>query len=111
MPSLSEVTAEARVLLQDLVAPYRYDEAQLQGYARDAIATFLRLRPDLRIGVSWSRFGTESEVPEPLADDYWPMLSEYVAAKAELRDDQFTNDGRVVALLQKVRSGLLTTGL
>jgi hypothetical protein len=110
MPNIAAITADARVLLQDKVVPYRYEAVELDGYARDAVATFLRLRPDLRIGIEWSRFGTAVEVPATL-DDYWPLLSEYVAAKAELRDDQFTNDGRVIALLQKVRSGLVTTGL
>lgn len=44
---LSEVIAEARVLIQDTVSPYRYSDADMLGFANKAIRRISQLRPDL----------------------------------------------------------------
>lgn len=105
-----ELTTDARAILQDTRTPYRYTDTDLLRYVEDGVSTFLRIRPDLRVGYGW-RPG-QPDIPASLEESgYRPLLAEYVAAKAELRDDQFVENGRVVALLQKVRAGLLTPGV
>lgn len=110
MPSLlTEAATEARLILQDTVSPYRYPTADLLVYARDGVATFFRVRPDLRIGLTWTT--SDTTVPVSLQEGYWSLLVEYIAAKAEMRDDQSMTDTRVVALLRKVQSGVLGLGI
>jgi hypothetical protein len=108
MSALSAAVTDVRTVLNDTASPHRYADADLERYLVDGISTMFRMRPDLRIGVTWTRESTD--IPD-VFDDFLPLLTEYAAAKAELRDDQFATDGRVVALFQKVRAGLLTPGV
>jgi hypothetical protein len=43
----------------------------------------------------------------PISDDYLIPLVDYVVHRAELRDDEFTVDGRSSVLLQKFKATLL----
>jgi len=108
MATLAALVSEARGILQDRREPYRYSDDDLLNYARDAVVAAFRVRPDLRIGVDWLR--DDTDFPSVL-EDYWAPSVEYVTAAAELRDDQFSQDGRAAALLQKFRASLMSTGL
>ena len=110
--SLGDLMTDARVLLQDTRSPFRYREADLYTGLNAALMQARRLRPDLFLG----RFGREkfnyapadSAQPFPLAPWYWEAAVEFVVGRAELREDEFTNDGRAVALLNRFRAKLLT---
>jgi hypothetical protein len=94
--------------MQDTRQPYRVSDADLLLYAEEGIDTFLRIRPDLKIGIT----RTPGQVPATFDEGgYTPLLTEFIAAKAELRDDQAMNETRVVALMQKVQGGLVSTGI
>lgn len=103
---------EVRWILQDLspTQNYRYPDEQLLTYFNRALQEIRRLRPDLYIG----RFGTG--LPKYTSDDldlvfpfsmmYYQPVIEYIAGFAELRDDEFTVDGRAGLLLNKFREHL-----
>jgi hypothetical protein len=112
MATFQTVINDSRVLLNDEVSALnpdiRYTEAQLLGYAKSALIEARRVRPDLflsNLTTSFSSYTTASTVPIP--DEYLIALVDYVVHRAELRDDEFTVDGRSSVLLQKFKSSLL----
>jgi hypothetical protein len=112
MATFQTVIDDARVLLNDEVSELnpdpRYTEAQLMGYARSALIEARRVRPDLflsNLTTSFASYTAASTIP--ISDDYLISLVDYVAHRAELRDDEFTVDGRSSILLQKFKAALL----
>jgi hypothetical protein len=112
MATFQTVIDDARVLLNDEVSELnpdaRYTEAQLMGYARSALIEARRVRPDLflsNLTTSFASYTAASTIP--ISDDYLIALVDYVAHRAELRDDEFTVDGRSSVLLQKFKAALL----
>lgn len=98
-----EVIADARDILQDHVTPYRYTESQLFRYLSSALMEARRIRPDLFSGSLRAPVPNYSEFDGakilPLIDTYYPQVVNYVAGRAELRDDSFAVDGRATALI------------
>lgn len=98
-----EVIADARDILQDQLTPYRYTESQLYRYLSSALLEARRIRPDLFSGSL--RASVPNYAPAdvakiiPIIDTYYPQVVNYVAGRAELRDDSFALDGRASALI------------
>jgi hypothetical protein len=112
MATFQQILNDARVLLNDEVIDSttvtRYTEAQLLGYARQALVEARRIRPDLFLANLTAAFPVltaTSVVPMP--EEYHVCLTDYVVHRAELRDDEFAVDGRSAGLLQKFKAGLL----
>lgn len=112
MATFKQITDDARVVLNDQMASassvVRYTEAQLLGYARSALIDARRIRPDLflsNLTGAFPAFTGESTVPLP--EDYLIPLVDYVIGRAELRDDEFSADGRAGAMIQKFKAGML----
>lgn len=112
MATFQTVIDDARVLLNDEVSELnpdaRYTEAQLLGYAKSALIEARRVRPDLFLSsltTSFAGYTVSSTIP--ISDDYLVSLVDYVVHRAELRDDEFTVDGRSSILLQKFKASLL----
>lgn len=117
MTTVSTVVTNARGILQDTDSDsYRYTQAELVSYLNEAIQELRRLRPDFFVGSfntslpSYAEAdiaaGTEVDVEDFLA----PALVNYVAGRAQLRDDEFVSDGRAVALINRWTSQIRTTG-
>lgn len=112
--SIKEMVEDARVLLQDTRSPFRYRQSELVTNLNSALMQARRLRPDLFIG----RFGKEDfaytadrlEEPFPLPAWYSEAFVEYMVGRAELRDDEFTNEGRAIALMNRFSSKLQAMG-
>lgn len=112
--TVQDVITQARVLLQDvrtdIGATYRYSDAELVIALNEAISEARRIRPDLFIGrlrdglalLSAAALGTAL----PIDDMMFAPVVNYVVGRAELRDDQYTADGRAVALLQLFQGAL-----
>lgn len=116
MPALEKVgdyLDESRRLLQDEVTPYRYPDEDLVEALNIALLEVRRLRPDLLL----PRF----EIPYlPSSGSQWrdtvvsfePMyrvaLVYYVVGRAQLRDDEQTQDARAASLLTKFIGQMLT---
>lgn len=102
---------EARAILQDTdsASGYRYSDADLLGYVRDAVNVARALRPDIFIG----QYATP--VPEtyalsdpfPLPLFYYTPTCQYIAGRAELRDDEFAVDGRAMTFAGRLESVLV----
>jgi len=112
MATFQQIIDDARVILNDEISSEstvpRYTVAQLLSYARQALVGARQVRPDLflsnLVGVFPAFAGTDTI---PLPEQYLVTLSDYIAHRAELRDDEFAVDGRASALLQKYKAGLL----
>ena len=112
MATFQQITDDARVLLNDQIVDdntvTRYTEAQLLGYARAALVEARRVRPDLflaNLTAPFPAYAATDTVPIP--EEYAVCLVDYVAHRAELRDDEFAVDGRAATLFQKFKSGLM----
>jgi|GEM_PF-2750098 len=110
--TLADLITDARVLLQDTREPFRYRTPELWTNLNVALMTARRLRPDLYLG----QFGAErydydpavdGVMPFPLAAFYWEAAVEFIAGRAELRDDEFTTDNRAVSLINRFTAKLL----
>lgn len=115
MPALDTVAdyiADARVLLQDTVQPYRYADAELVENLNLALLEMRRLRPDLNR--SWLRAAPPSyssaSPNTAVAVDYAyrSALLYYICGQAQLRDDEQTQDNRAALFLQKFMAQLVT---
>lgn len=109
----STVLATARDLVQDTVpGAYRYSDDSAYRALNMALREARRTRPDLFL---WD--GVLNEAPTinggnvgtPLAIDsqFENAFALYVAGYLELREDQFTNDGRAVTLLTQFKGVLV----
>ena len=99
MATLQNIIDSARVVLQD-ADKVRYSDAQLLEYANDGIVLGFKYRPDFRLGnytVALGTYVSTDQVPFPL--QYQQLLKHFVVARAELRDDEYSQDGRAAALM------------
>lgn len=95
---ISDVITLARDPLND-AAGDRYTDAQLLAFCRQALNEARRLRPDLFIGkfsVNLSALVATDALPIP--DEFAQAIADFIAGRAELRDDEHVNSGRAVAL-------------
>lgn len=107
--TIQQVVDHARVPLQD-VAKVRYSDAVLLQYHNDAIEIAYKTRPDLFIG-NWRaleiRFRTlEEEFPLPSL--YRSYVADYIAGRAELVDDEYSESNRAMMFIQSFMLGLKT---
>lgn len=108
--TLADIVELARSILQDQRAPYRYNDLELCRFVGEAVSEARRQRPDLFV------YSLDEDLPlytnadlqraVPLPSFMLTPLVNYVAGRAEMRDDTFTTDGRAVTLL-----GLFTASL
>ena len=115
MPALATVgdyLAESRRLLQDEVVPYRYPDKDLVEALNIGLTEVRRLRADLFLPKfeipyydSTTINMTEPVVFEPM---YRVSLVYYMVGRAQLRDDEQTQDARAASLLTKFIGNMLT---
>jgi len=125
-----DVIDEARVILQDTDSPFRYSNTVLLAKLNRGLQELARLRPD----AFWDFFDSDDiVVPEIVVFDvdpddepqqfnpeedgqialteefnipmmFYTPLVYWVSSSAELVDDEFTNDGRVMALQNQFKT-------
>lgn len=108
--TVSDVISAAREVLQDVRAPFRYSNDTLATAVTEAVGEIRRVRPDLfladmRAGLPMYTALTLGAVL-PIPDFLFVPVVNFVAGRAELRDDQFTTDGRAVTLIQLFTAGI-----
>lgn len=107
--TIEDYITEVRDLLQDTVdSPYRYDNAALIRALNNGLLEIRRIRPDLMIN-----YFDEGEIPQfetddseleedvPLDQMYRSALVYYIAGRAQLRDEENTQDARAAMFLNK----------
>lgn len=118
MPALDTVAdyvADARVLLQDTVEPYRYATAELVENLNLGLLEMRRLRPDVMMSTFRSSLPkyttTNTSTTNVVCDVQYRMaLLYYICGMAQLRDDEATQDNRASIFLNKFVSQMLTIG-
>ena len=106
---------EAREILQDTDAPYRYSESALLNILNRGLQELARIRPD----AFWDQFATEDvTVPEvedlTLEDPFLPPMMfynpivSYIVSWAEVLDDEFTTDGRAAMMMAQFQKQVLS---
>lgn len=106
--------ARARTVLQDTVQPYRYSDDMLYAALDSAVLEARRIRPDIFVGsllsalpdITPARAGTAL----PIDNMFLQALVYYVVGSMELSEDEYTNEGRAVALLARFSQQLQVPG-
>jgi hypothetical protein len=117
MPALDTVAdyiADARVLLQDAVEPYRYPNAELVENLNLGLLEMRRLRPDLMMATfrsSIPKYSSTSTSTAVACDVQYRMaLLYYICGQAQLRDAEEVQDARSAAFLARFTAQMLTLG-
>lgn len=106
MTTLQQVINSVRVDLQD-ASGVRYLDAELLEYCNDGIKEAFRVRPDFLLGGYNGTVSTYALTDAvPFDYQYEMLLKHYVAARCEFRDDEYSQDGRAAAFLQRFESAL-----
>lgn len=86
--TMQQVVDRARIPLND-ADKVRYSDADLLGYANDAVKVLRRDRPDLFFGQFEALPGDKVLGDNlPVDDEYFPAVCDYVTARAETKDDE-----------------------
>lgn len=110
--TVQDILDEARGHLNDTETPYRYSNSDLLKYYNDGATELRRLRPDAFITTWNEEVDGAVEVDHiPFSETFYTAIVYFVTANAELRDDEFTNDGRVAGLLKQFAAKLMTPGM
>jgi hypothetical protein len=113
--TLGELVEHARGILQDATGAPRYSDDDLCRYATEALVEMRRMRPDIFLV-----YGLETPIAPlttanfadslPVADAFFTALVNFVVGRAELREDEYTNDGRAAGLLGGFTNSLTSNG-
>lgn len=113
---VSDLLNRVRQVLQDQDQNnYRYPTSDLIGYLNDAVTEAKRIRPDLFIGTYNKTRAFVSDVPTtdystvvfPLPDSCFTPAVGYVVGFTEIRDDEFSDDGRAMTFLASFTQKLM----
>lgn len=111
LDTVADYVAQARILLQDVIEPYRYSDGELVGALSMGVFEARRIRPDLFL----KRFDSlPSFNPAAMGDEvkidpqYRVAFLYYVVGHAQLRDEEDTQDARAVGFLNKFAAQLAT---
>jgi hypothetical protein len=112
LDTVADYIADARVLLQDAVAPYRYGDSELVENLNRGLLEMRRLRPDLMISYfngSIPKYASTSQSTNVDCDvQYRIALLYYICGQAQLRDEEATQDARATVFINKFTAQLLT---
>ncbi len=112
LDTVGQFVTRTRVLLQDEIEPYRYEDTELIAALNEACMEAKRLRPDLflrtfnRTLPSFNALGdavTEDKIPS----EYKTAFIYYMVGNAQLRDDEETTDAKASSLLNKFVAQLM----
>jgi hypothetical protein len=112
LETIGQVVTEARRLLQDEVAPFRYPDADLVDALNLAVLDARRLRPDLFLPQFelpyYSPSGTiDMGQKFPVEPQFRLPFIFFIAGRMEMRDDEQTQDTRAVAFITTWRQQLV----
>lgn len=118
--TVADALNDARALLQDTGAdnnPVRYSQDDLVAYFNSALIELRRLRPDAFLAL-YDVVPGEVDIPAyntgqdltaeafPVDLQFFTPVVFFITGMAELRDDEFTVDGRAVTVMQQFEAKL-----
>lgn len=110
LDTVADYIAEARILLQDTVVPYRYTDAELITAFNVGLLEARKLRADLFLGRSVPSFTAVDTTAVTMDEQYRLPFVYFIVGQAELRDEEDTQDTRAGALLTKFKAQLVGMG-
>lgn len=121
---VQDYVTESRVLLQDEVPPYRYDDDGLVTALNTAMYEITRIRPDILTDLKYRSClpkcaPLEENIPEtftlgdmqrivPVPPAYKMATIYYICGNAQLRDVEDTTDQRAVEFMKKFNAAMIT---
>lgn len=112
MTTFQQIIDDARVLLNDVVLDEttitRYSEAQLLTYAREALVSARRYRPDLflkNLTGALPEYALDTDFP--LDERYKVPVVDYIVHRSEIRDDEFVVSGKAEMMFTKFKSAFI----
>lgn len=110
LETVANYITEARRLLQDTRAPYRFPDSDYIAALNNGIMETRRMRPDLFLG--GAALPTYIATGETVAFDvqYRTALLFYVCGNVQLADDEAEQDARSAAFAAMHRSKLIALG-
>ena len=117
-----DVVTEARVLLQDTDdTSYRYSDATLLAMYNRGLQALVRIRPDACYDLYSDNLLNVPELVESGAGagqtnwtanfgldmQFFNPLVHYVVGMAEITDDEYTQDGRAMMLLNQFKANII----
>jgi hypothetical protein len=121
--TIDDAINEARLIVSDARAPYRYSDSSMLSHLNTALAEVYRYRPDAYIGNFTTATLGVNNVTSYVSGDlgistlfpldnrlYFNPVVFFIAGRAELSDDEFTDNSRAMQLLQSFRSMLIGEG-
>lgn len=109
LDTVAKLIETARVLLQDTIEPYRYDDASLLVGLNAGLLEARRLRPDIFLNNSSSvpEYNVVDTTTVAIDQQFRTALLYYIIGHAQLRDEEDTQDARSSAYLNKFAAQLL----
>lgn len=104
LTTVATLVAQARVLLQDRIEPYRYADSEMLDGLNNAVMEARKLRPDFFLTNSSSLPSytvVDSTTLSAIDPMYRTAFLYYVIGYVQLRDDEDTQDNRAVGFLNK----------
>lgn len=119
--TIAELIDQARRVVQDERTEFqRHSDDKIISYFNNAIADARRQRPDLFLTVStdnlwgdWPLYTTDDITDEtefPLDLMYFSAFVEYLGGMLGIEDDEYSNDGRAAALLNRFTQKMAMKG-
>lgn len=109
LDTVADYVREARVLIQDTVAPYRYPDPNFLISLNLALLESRRLRADLWIDASVPSFSVVDTTAVDFDEQYRSAILFYMSGYVQLIDAEETQDTRAAALIAK--SAAILTGV
>jgi hypothetical protein len=103
LETVADYVAEARVILEDKVPPYRYPDDDLVTALNIAIREARRVRPDLFLSSKFvlPKYTTADTTAVAIDEQYRSTFLYFIVGRAQLRDEEQTEDARAAAYLNK----------
>lgn len=121
--TIDDAINEARLIINDARVPFRYADTSMISHLNTALAEVYRYRPDAYIGnFTTATLGSNSvtayatsdlglNVAFPLDNRiFFSAVVAYIAGRAELSDDEFTDNSRAAIMLAAFRQNLIGQG-
>jgi len=115
-PTLGRMVQDARAILNDTVpisGSVRYTDEDLIQAFNSAFIEIRSKRPDAFLGMGLREvlpqfvLPDDKDLPFPLDQYFYPLCVYYIAGKSELREDEMTQEGRAVVMMNKFVTGLM----
>lgn len=99
--TVQQVCDRARIFIKD-ADKVRVSDSDMAGFVNDAVQILAVNRPDLFIGsyLNLPAGNLGFDDPLPLEDRFIPSVVDWVIARSESIEDEYTIDGRAVAFYQ-----------